>query len=322
MSTSSNPDLPAHANTEEPWVTFLMPVFNGMRYLPDAVASVLSQQGAPWKFFIVDDCSTDGTWDYVQTLAGPSLCVAQNPCNTGLYGTLNQRVHEITTPWTCIIFQDDRLSKDYLGSMRAVAGKHDGVPMIWAAINTIDAEGNVVHAGIDSGRVEVIDPGPVSWRSVLLRGTIWTISGSLTRTSKLQEYGFRPDLPHLGDYDFLLRSLLHDRFLYYERPLSEFREHAGQASADNLSSCRDLFEHVQVVCEQMTTHSGLLSPGFRLRLMRNLAHGVSTRGLGALRRRRWKQVGVCARLLRFLLPLCLGLRSSAQCDLGQFRSLS
>lgn len=312
MNTSNTFDSRTDVAEQKPWVTFLMPVYNGMRYLREAVASVRSQEGAAWDFFIVDDCSTDGTWEYAQTLVGSNVRVARNARNTGLYGTLNQRVHEITTPWTCIIFQDDRLRKDYLASVHAVASEHDDVSMIWCAINNIDAAGNVICAGIDSGRVELIDPGPISWRSVLMRGTFWTISGSLSRTSKLQEIGFRPDLPHLGDYDFLLRALLSDRFLYYERPLSDFREHQGQASTDNLSSCRDLVERLQVISEQLDASAGRLSLGFRLRLMVRLGNGISTRALGAIRHGRWKQAAVCAKLLPRMFPACLSLRSRTQ----------
>src|SRR5262249_14514641 len=145
----------------------------------------------PWELFIIDDCSTDASWDYLQTLVGPNIRVARNATNAGLYGTLNDRVHEIRTPWTAIVFQDDRLHREYLSSLHALTATHLNVGMIWTAINTFDAQGKTICAGIDSGRVEIIAPGAPAWRSVLMRGTIWTISGSLGKTESLQECGFR-----------------------------------------------------------------------------------------------------------------------------------
>jgi glycosyltransferase involved in cell wall biosynthesis len=44
-----------------PTVSVVMPVFNGERFLREAVESILSQTFADFEFIIVDDGSTDGT---------------------------------------------------------------------------------------------------------------------------------------------------------------------------------------------------------------------------------------------------------------------
>src|SRR5262249_43132788 len=145
--------------------------------------------------------------------------------------------------------------------------------------------------------LDLIAPGAPAWRSALMRGTFWTISGSLTNTTKLQQFGFRSDLPHLGDYDFLLRALMRECFLYYERPLCEIRFHGGQASAMHLASCRDLRERLQVISEQAGANANHLDFKFRLSLMCKVARSIAGRGLGALRHMRWKQTAVCTTLL-------------------------
>ena len=52
----------------EPLVSVVIPVFNGERFLRDAVESVLAQQHAPVEIIIVDDGSTDGTADVARSL--------------------------------------------------------------------------------------------------------------------------------------------------------------------------------------------------------------------------------------------------------------
>ena len=51
-----------------PLVSVVIPVFNGERFLREAVQSVLDQQYAPLEIIIVDDGSTDGTATVAQSL--------------------------------------------------------------------------------------------------------------------------------------------------------------------------------------------------------------------------------------------------------------
>ena len=52
----------------EPLVSVVIPVFNGERFLREAVESVLAQKYAPLEIIMVDDGSTDGTADVARSL--------------------------------------------------------------------------------------------------------------------------------------------------------------------------------------------------------------------------------------------------------------
>ncbi|MDJ0336507.1 glycosyltransferase [Salinibacterium sp. G-O1] len=60
---SHNP--PAH----QPRVTVLLATFNGRRWLPDQVTSILNQRGVAVRVVIMDDGSVDGTVDWINDLA-------------------------------------------------------------------------------------------------------------------------------------------------------------------------------------------------------------------------------------------------------------
>ena len=52
-----------------PTISVIMPVYNGERYLAEAIASVLGQTYADFEFIIVDDGSTDGSADIIREYA-------------------------------------------------------------------------------------------------------------------------------------------------------------------------------------------------------------------------------------------------------------
>lgn len=47
----------------------LLATFNGRKWLPQQVDSILGQRGVELKLIVSDDMSTDGTWEWLQTLA-------------------------------------------------------------------------------------------------------------------------------------------------------------------------------------------------------------------------------------------------------------
>ncbi|MEX0895446.1 MAG: glycosyltransferase family 2 protein [Patescibacteria group bacterium] len=50
----------------QPFVSVIMPVYNAAAYLPLAIESILKQSYTNWELIIVDDASTDGSWQIIQ----------------------------------------------------------------------------------------------------------------------------------------------------------------------------------------------------------------------------------------------------------------
>ena len=53
----------------EELVSIIMPNYNGERFLPETLESVLNQTYANWELLIVDDCSTDGSREIIASYA-------------------------------------------------------------------------------------------------------------------------------------------------------------------------------------------------------------------------------------------------------------
>jgi glycosyltransferase involved in cell wall biosynthesis len=94
---------------DSPAITVLMTVFNGGRHLAPAVQSILSQSHTDFEFLIVDDASTDGTIQTLQSFAaGDSrIRLLLNDRNKGQTACLNQGLREAKGKWIARQDADD-----------------------------------------------------------------------------------------------------------------------------------------------------------------------------------------------------------------------
>ncbi len=68
---------------KQPLVAVMMPVYNGERTLPLAVASLIAQTYTNWKCYIVNDGSTDGTKEFLESLRDDRFLVSHFEENKG-----------------------------------------------------------------------------------------------------------------------------------------------------------------------------------------------------------------------------------------------
>jgi glycosyltransferase involved in cell wall biosynthesis len=57
-------------STNEPFISFLTPVYNGEDYISECIESILNQPYQNWEYIIVNNCSTDSTPDIIKKYAG------------------------------------------------------------------------------------------------------------------------------------------------------------------------------------------------------------------------------------------------------------
>src|SRR5258708_4985868 len=81
---------PATFDLSEIKVSALMCVFNGKRFLAEAIDSILSQKWSEFELVIVDDGSTDSTAEILSAYTDPRVVLIKNPRNLGLVASLNR----------------------------------------------------------------------------------------------------------------------------------------------------------------------------------------------------------------------------------------
>ena len=75
---------------KSPKVTVLMPVYNGKKYLRDAMDSILSQNYTDFEFLIINDGSADDSQKIIDSYSDKRIRSLNNEKNIGLVKTLNK----------------------------------------------------------------------------------------------------------------------------------------------------------------------------------------------------------------------------------------
>ncbi len=73
-----------------PKVTVLMPVYNGEKYIREALESILNQTFTNFEFLIIDDGSTDKSVEVIKSYTDPRIRLIHNEINLGLITNLNK----------------------------------------------------------------------------------------------------------------------------------------------------------------------------------------------------------------------------------------
>ena len=112
-----------------PTISVLLSVRNGLPFLKQTVASVLAQTFSDFEFVIVDNCSADGSREYLQELAKTDsrIRLILNERDLGHSGGLNRGLENCRAEWIARIDADDVALPNRLERQLAFVRRHPRV---------------------------------------------------------------------------------------------------------------------------------------------------------------------------------------------------
>lgn len=130
-------------------ISIVLPTYNGEHYLRESIDSIIQQTIRDWELIIVDDCSTDNTFDIVENYAriDSRIHVIHNRINQKLPGSLNIGFRHAKGEYLTWTSDDNRYLPTALERMYQVLRNSD-VEMVCAGMYLIDADGKVTGEGL------------------------------------------------------------------------------------------------------------------------------------------------------------------------------
>jgi glycosyltransferase involved in cell wall biosynthesis len=88
-------------------ISVCMATYNGLQHISEQLRSILLQLGPEDEVIIVDDCSSDGTWEWLALNVDPRLRVSSSDKNQGHVRTFARALELAQGEWILLSDQDD-----------------------------------------------------------------------------------------------------------------------------------------------------------------------------------------------------------------------
>lgn len=114
-------------------VSVILPVYNGEKYLAEALESVFSQDYPYLEVIVVDDGSTDRTWEVMQRFAGKIKTVRQQ--NRGLGASRNAAIQICQGEYFAFLDHDDYWEKTKISKqMQILLAEKEKDPLLFTHV--------------------------------------------------------------------------------------------------------------------------------------------------------------------------------------------
>lgn len=211
-----------------PWLSVIMPTYNGAEYLPAALESICAQKDDNIEVLAIDDGSTDETLTVLRRYAGnlPMQIVERGRVGSWVANT-NYGFSLARGEYVCFLHQDDCWLPGRLAALRALATSHPSVVLFLHAAVFIDAMGR--RLGVWRCPLphtyRPLPPERVRER-LLIQNSIAIPAPLFRREEALRVGGLDEQLWYTADWDLWLKLAAAGETLYDPRPRACFRIHA------------------------------------------------------------------------------------------------
>jgi glycosyltransferase involved in cell wall biosynthesis len=235
----------------------VIPAFNAAATIVETLRAVQVCPGVAklGGVFVCDDASTDNTPELAADAwtGMPKLTILQNEDRLGERRTVNAAFERLRGEydWIFILHADDVVKGNWLDIyFKRINAAGTRVASICSSYDCWYPDAKKIQPGEDdlSRDLEIIRGNRESVLGTLKAGCWWHISGCAIRVDRFFEIGgFRPHMPQLGDFEWLLRCLkLGYDIEYIPRTTMLYRMHPASVSSNSFKRGQDLSERLEL----------------------------------------------------------------------------
>lgn len=183
-----------------PLVSVLMAIYNCEDTLEEAVDCIINQTYTNWELIMIDDCSSDGTYQKASDIAKKDsrIKVYKNEKNLTLAPTLNRCIEKANGEYTARMDGDDVCDLTRFEKEVAVLNEHPEFAVVSCLMNMYDDGGIYAKVGFPEypQKTDFANNSPICHAGCMMRKSV---------LNELGGYSNSPKVERIEDYDLWIR---------------------------------------------------------------------------------------------------------------------
>ena len=218
-----------------PKYSIVTSLFNHAPFLEERVRSIRMQTTNEWEWIVVDDCSTDGSYDEMRRLIvdDPRITLLRNEKNLGFTLGTQRALEMATGTYVYRADSDDSCHPEFLSYLGKALDDDHKLALVWSRALTMDVKGRVW--GGFPRREDRRYTGLELLSELVVKNFIVAPSILYRRSAILAAGGFAtiPSLRVSSDWLLTMNCLFYGDAAYFDRRLSYYRTHSTNISKDH-----------------------------------------------------------------------------------------
>jgi teichuronic acid biosynthesis glycosyltransferase TuaG len=217
-----------------PLVSIITPVYNSEKFISETIQSVLNQTYENWEHLIVDDCSTDNSWEIINSFASQDKRIKsfRLNSNSGSGVARNLAIKNAKGKYISFLDSDDLWIPGRLE-------KHIGFMMQENFAFSHSSYGYITEEGAPVKKIFMVSKSPVDYKHLLKRTEISCLTAIFDQ-EQIGKY-YMPDIRRKQDYGLWLSILKCGvKSMPYPELLAYYRQRKGSATNNKF---RLIFAH-------------------------------------------------------------------------------
>ncbi|MDP3921452.1 MAG: glycosyltransferase [Candidatus Omnitrophota bacterium] len=225
-----------------PWLSVLIPTYNGEKYLSAALESVAAEATPDIECIISDDGSVDGTLSIVERYRKKlKITVEQHSGSKNWAANTNRALRRATGDYVSILHQDDEWLPGRIRVFRKLTRENPGLELFLSSSQFAETQGKKLGLWRCPlpAYPEYVD-ATTFIEHLLIQNFIFVGAPFFKREAALSVGGMDEKLWFTPDWDLWLKLGSRGKVIYYAEPLASFRLHS-QSQTMLLSGDREGF---------------------------------------------------------------------------------
>ena len=229
-------------NNQNSLISVITPVYNHEKFVAETIKSILFQTYQNWEMLIVDDCSTDKSWEIIQEWAKKDSRIKafRNDKNKGLIPNWKFLIDNSKGEYLAFLEGDDKFCSKNLEEKMKIFKQYPKVGMVYCNFNMINEKGEAILKNYyNKYKIKIYKNKKIKPEEYLLSNIapFSTYSQIMIKKEVIDKSGYPRSFDETekmflpSDWDFNFRISTKNEIYFINQILLRYRKHSNNSSS-------------------------------------------------------------------------------------------